>query len=32
MPPRTAHITLLLRRQEAGDWRIVYYRAGDVRE
>jgi uncharacterized protein (TIGR02246 family) len=32
MPPRTAHITLLLRRQEGGDWSIVYYRAGDVRE
>jgi ketosteroid isomerase-like protein len=32
LPPRTAHITLLLRRQEAGDWRIVYYRAGDVRD
>jgi len=32
LPPRTAHITLLLRRQTAGDWRIVYYRAGDVRE
>ena len=32
LPPRTAHITLLLQRQRAGDWRIVYYRAGDVRE
>ena len=32
LPPRTIHITLLLQRQAAGDWRIVYYRAGDVRE
>jgi uncharacterized protein (TIGR02246 family) len=32
MPPRTAHMTLLLRRQGSGDWRIVYYRAGDVRD
>jgi uncharacterized protein (TIGR02246 family) len=31
MPPRTAHLTLLLRRQSPGDWRIAYYRAGDVR-
>ena len=31
MPPRTAHLTLLLQRQAPGDWRIVYYRAGDVR-
>jgi len=31
MPPRTAHITLLLRRYGSSDWRIVYYRAGDVR-
>jgi uncharacterized protein (TIGR02246 family) len=32
LPPRIAHITLLLRQQDSGDWRIVYYRAGDVRE
>ena len=32
LPPRIAHITLLLQRQAGGDWRIVYYRAGDVRE
>jgi uncharacterized protein (TIGR02246 family) len=32
LPPRTAHITLLLRQQAVGHWRIVYYRAGDVRE
>ena len=32
LPPRVAHITLLLHRRAAGDWRIVYYRAGDVRE
>jgi ketosteroid isomerase-like protein len=32
LPPRTSHITLLLREQEGGEWRIVYYRAGDVRD
>ncbi len=32
LPPRTTHITLLLRRQENNNWRIAYYRAGDVRE
>ena len=32
LPPRTAHITLLLQRQPNGEWRIVYYRAGDVRQ
>jgi ketosteroid isomerase-like protein len=32
LPPRTAHITLLLQRQATGEWRIVYYRAGDVRD
>jgi uncharacterized protein (TIGR02246 family) len=31
MPPRTTHITLLLRQQQPRDWRIVYYRAGDDR-
>jgi uncharacterized protein (TIGR02246 family) len=31
MPGRTAHLTLLLQRQALGDWRIAYYRAGDVR-
>jgi uncharacterized protein (TIGR02246 family) len=30
-PPRTTHITLLLRRVRPADWRIVYYRAGDIR-
>ena len=32
MAPRIAHITLLLRREATGTWRIVYYRAGDVRQ
>ena len=32
MAPRVAHITLLLRREAVGAWRIVYYRAGDVRQ
>jgi len=31
MPPRVAHLTLLLQKQPTGEWRIVYYRAGDVR-
>ena len=30
-PPRMTHITLLLREVRPGDWRIVYYRAGDNR-
>ena len=30
-PPRETHITLLLRRVRPGDWRILYYRAGDNR-
>jgi uncharacterized protein (TIGR02246 family) len=32
MPPRTTHITLLLRQQQPREWRIVYYRAGDDRD
>ena len=32
MPPRATHITLLLRREATAEWRIVYYRAGDLRE
>jgi uncharacterized protein (TIGR02246 family) len=31
LPPRTVHITLILRRASGG-WRIAYYRAGDVRD
>ncbi|HXG71694.1 MAG TPA: GDSL-type esterase/lipase family protein [Gemmatimonadaceae bacterium] len=31
MEPRTTHITLVLRQRRAGDWRIIYYRAGDNR-
>lgn len=31
LPPRTVHITLILR-QASGGWGIAYYRAGDVRE
>jgi uncharacterized protein (TIGR02246 family) len=31
LPPRITHITLILRR-DAGEWRLVYYRAGDVRD
>ncbi len=31
LPPRTIHITLVLR-QKSGRWRIAYYRAGDVRD
>ena len=30
-PPRTTHITLILRQVRPADWRIVYYRAGDDR-
>lgn len=30
--PRLEHLTLLLRRQRPGDWRILYYRAGDDRD
>lgn len=31
LPPRTIHITLIVKRA-LGGWRIAYYRAGDVRE
>ena len=31
-PPRATHITLILRREPDAQWRIVYYRAGDLRE
>ena len=30
-PPRTTHITLVLRQIRPADWRIIYYRAGDNR-
>jgi ketosteroid isomerase-like protein len=32
LPPRATHITLILRRERPATWRIVYYRAGDLRE
>jgi ketosteroid isomerase-like protein len=32
LPPRATHITLVLRREPDSQWRIVYYRAGDLRE
>lgn len=32
LPPRTTHITILLRQERTSEWRIAYYRAGDVRE
>ncbi len=32
LPPRTTHITLVVRQERSGEWRIAYYRAGDVRE
>jgi uncharacterized protein (TIGR02246 family) len=32
LPPRATHITLILRQQPDSEWRIVYYRAGDMRE
>lgn len=32
LPPRTTHITLVMRKERTGEWRIAYYRAGDVRE
>lgn len=32
LPPRATHITLILRRQANADWKIVYYRAGDLRQ
>ena len=30
-PPHMTHITLVLRQIRPADWRIVYYRAGDIR-
>jgi uncharacterized protein (TIGR02246 family) len=32
LPPRATHITLILRQERSAAWRIVYYRAGDLRE
>jgi uncharacterized protein (TIGR02246 family) len=32
LPPRATHITLLLRQEPDSQWRIAYYRAGDIRE
>ncbi len=32
LPPRATHITLILRREANADWKIVYYRAGDLRQ
>jgi uncharacterized protein (TIGR02246 family) len=32
LPPRATHITLVLRQEPNAEWRIVYYRAGDLRE
>lgn len=32
LPPRATHITLILRQEPSSAWRIVYYRAGDLRE
>lgn len=32
LPPRIVHVTLVLRQTGAGEWRIAYYRAGDVRD
>jgi uncharacterized protein (TIGR02246 family) len=31
LPPRITRITLILRHELSGQWRIVYYRAGDQR-
>ena len=31
LPPRLTRITLILRHEPSGEWRIVYYRAGDQR-
>ena len=31
MPPRITRITLIIRHEPSGQWRIVYYRAGDQR-
>jgi uncharacterized protein (TIGR02246 family) len=30
-PPRMIHMTLVIRREKEGSWRIAYYRAGDIR-
>lgn len=32
LPPRATHITMLLRQEPNSEWRIAYYRAGDIRE
>lgn len=32
LPPRATHITLIIRQAPTSQWRIAYYRAGDLRE
>lgn len=32
LPPRATHITLILKQQLNSEWKILYYRAGDLRQ